>query len=434
MKRNILTFLLPFLLFLTFNGFAKKLYSNIPLVIRGRAISIKELQKTLHDSRGNLSKELLQFYGVTKIMGYIVDKKNNDLILLGQVDTKLPPLYLEDFVVALRNTWLKYAQSKQSTLTYSYPSCSIDPNPQTVQKLQIISRRMLQSLTSKQAESEIKNWHMTCAEPQSVRVMGIPFNSHFAKVMVTADYNMKSLVDGSDSLVTIGFSSLIDMKLREIRDSLLQNKPITVSMNSMQRFWFSSGNNIYEENRDIILIKQCPVILLTEGVYLSRSKKYSTANDIDIVAKKFAEDFSSLYNEISDERPIYRELKNLFLVVALAKVIKFKSSHLQAGLDLSYLLDNFPISNTPVTPRLPGRSTIKEFQMRRDFDRGYQIAQIWLPSCGGVSIDIDMSSKNFIADRTDSLIRQKEIILSSRPSNDQTYWDFQFVLKSDSNN
>jgi len=50
--------------------------------------------------------------GITRIDGYVIDKENHDIILIGETDPKLPTLYLDDFVVALRNVWLKYAKLK----------------------------------------------------------------------------------------------------------------------------------------------------------------------------------------------------------------------------------------------------------------------------------------------------------------------------------
>ena len=109
--------------------------------------------------------------------------------VFGKVDTTSPDLYLEDFVIALRNAWWKYASLKGYTYYYSAPGCSIDPNPKTIQKLQQVGGKILS--TSGEVESSLKQWHAICSQPQKVRVLGIPFDSRFAKVMVDADYYMK---------------------------------------------------------------------------------------------------------------------------------------------------------------------------------------------------------------------------------------------------
>ena len=146
----------------------------------------------------------------------------------------LPPLYLEDFVIALRNAWLKYAPLQGNTYVYSHPGCSIDPNPRTLQRLQAIGQRVRNSSSFAQVENDLRAWHRTCAEPQSVKVMGIPFNTHFAQVMVKADYDMKSMVDGSNSLDIPGLISLTDMTLNQIRQAVTQNKRVSIPFRQLK--------------------------------------------------------------------------------------------------------------------------------------------------------------------------------------------------------
>ena len=71
-----------------------------------------------------------------------------------------------------------------------------------------------------------------------------------------------------------------------------------------------------------------------------------------------------------------------------------------------------------------GLSHVKGFEHRRDFPGGYQIAQLSLPSCGGVSIDIRISKANFVRDKTGRLFELRQAVLKARPSSDALYWDF----------
>jgi hypothetical protein len=45
----------------------------------------------------------------------------------------------------------------------------------------------------------IADWKRECEKDEAVNVFGIPFDTHFAQVMVKADYDLKRLSDGSDS-------------------------------------------------------------------------------------------------------------------------------------------------------------------------------------------------------------------------------------------
>ncbi|MCP4367294.1 MAG: DUF1598 domain-containing protein [Deltaproteobacteria bacterium] len=110
-------------------------------VYKGRAVSLKILQKKVKEcmENGICSDKLLQLSGITKVVGYTIDEKNHDIILIGKVDPNLPPLYLEDFLIALRNAWMKYAEIKDNAKVYEYPGCSIDLRDEVAQQLQQLS-------------------------------------------------------------------------------------------------------------------------------------------------------------------------------------------------------------------------------------------------------------------------------------------------------
>lgn len=96
-----------------------------------RAISLKALQAKLRDCqpKNSCSDKLLRLAGLNTILGFAADETNQDMIFFGQSEPGLPPLYLEDFVIALRNAWMKYAPLEGNVYQYSFPGCSIGPVP-----------------------------------------------------------------------------------------------------------------------------------------------------------------------------------------------------------------------------------------------------------------------------------------------------------------
>ncbi|TSA10228.1 MAG: DUF1598 domain-containing protein [Deltaproteobacteria bacterium] len=387
------------------------------------AFSLKVLQQRLKASPETLRKgEVMHLAGVTKINGYVIDEANHDLILFGEVNPNWPPLYLDDFVVALRNAWLKYATLKGNTYYYSDPGCSIDPNPKVIHELEEIGNQINRRSSIQEINQEIQNWHRVCRSPQQVRVLGIPFNTRFAWVMVKADYDMKQLVDGSDVLDIPGFTSLTEMTMELSRNDVLAGRPISIPLRSMNRFWFHPEKNLYEEDQGVVVIKQSPVILLTEEEHLSKEGEIVGRGAPDPLAHRFAQNFSSQYNHVAQQRPIYSELENLFRFVALARIMKFKSADKEAGLNLSNLLNQYQVQPASVSPQLAGRSNVKEFQHRRDFAGGYQIARLWLPSCGGVGIEIKVSQSLFMKDRSGAITKLRAALLQARPSPEALFW------------
>src|SRR6266566_2707827 len=205
-----------------------------------RAVSLNSLQQKLKACmpRNSCPQEFLQLAGIKRIMGVIADEQNHDLVLFGQTDSNLPPLILEDFVVALRNAWFKYAPLNGNTYEYSHPGCSIDPNPKVVQELQEIGQSFHKGSASGKASKSIDDWNRVCEGSQSVRVLGIPFDTHFAQVLVKADYDMKRLVDGSDAIDIPGLTSVTDMEVEKAQSEIDQHQPISLSAPSLNRFWF----------------------------------------------------------------------------------------------------------------------------------------------------------------------------------------------------
>lgn len=384
-----------------------------------RALSLKVLQERLRICvrSGKCSNDLLKLCGLTKIEGYVLDDASNDLILFGQADPRLPSLYTEDFVIALRNACLKYSELRGNTYYYSNPGCSIDPDPNVMRQLENLAKKIPSNSSSGEITKKMEQWGRICEKPQTVRVFGIPFTTHFAKIMVDADYYMKRLVDGSVSLEIDGFTSLVDMTLNKAKKDILDNQPISIPASSMNRFWFYPGGNEYKYGRGIVRIDKCPVILLTEAQYLSKNNKILGKGKSNALAQQFAEDFSILYSKIAREKPIYSELEGLFRLVALAKIIKYKG--LKKKVDLNYLLNQFQVSQIKINPSLPGIPNVNNFE------------QLWIPSCGGVGIEIEVRAKKFVKEQKDGLAAKlREVILKLRPSLKALFWDYSLEPKA----
>lgn len=399
-----------------------------------RTVSLSNLQEQARRSpKGDYARFLSELSGLKRLLGYIVDDDNKDILLYGLVNPQSTNiLYTEDFCIALRNAWMKYATRNGSTFTYTDPGCSIDPDPETWRKLNEIGGTVNSDQNSNKVENNLKQWRTICEEWQKVRVLGIPFNSRFAATLVTADYDMKILVDGNDSLDIPGFSSLTGMKLDAVRNAVSTRQPISVPLSAMNRFWFYPGSAKYTIDEGIVMITQCPVILLTEEMAFDRKAGRTPVGRIDHLAQKFCDDFSALYSKVSELRPIYRDLEDLFRLVACVKIIRFCEMPekiglnldpvLKNGLDLSPLLDQYQVTEVSVANQLRGRSAIKEFKYTEDTGGGQSIYQLWLESCGGVGIDIDVKKEHFQAP-TPVLRRLKHAILAARPSRTSLFWD-----------
>jgi len=324
---------------------------------------------------------------------------------------------------------MKYAVLKGNTYYYSNPGCSIDPDRQVIQNLEKVGQQILGRTNSEQVERCIDEWYRICQSPQRVRVLGIPFDTRFAQAMVKADYDMKRIVDGYDSLNIPGLISLTDITIEKVKSDIIQGRQVSIPYSSMNRFWFYPGENSYKEDKGVVIIEKFGVVLRSEEEYLTKKGEIKGAGRPEPLANEFTEGFTKKYAEVAKTMPIFAELENLFRFVVLAKIMKFRSSHTEAKFDLTYLLNTFQVPKISVSKQLPGRSHVKRFEHRQDFTGGYQITQLWLPTCGGVDINISVSQSNFVDDTTGRLSALRATVLKARPSPDALFWDFHLCGK-----
>lgn len=387
-----------------------------------RAVSLKILQERLKaaQGRGSYPRELIQLSGLTRISGYIIDGDNQDVLLFGEIEEEFPTLNLDDFVVALRNTYLKYAELKGDTYYYKAPYVSIEPDLQMTNSLRDIGREIFEGSSTESVEYAVERWQELCRSPQSVVIKGIPFHSHFAEVLINADYDMKRLAVGCDDPPISGFTSLADMTLEKVRKDFAKKGTVSFDSSIGNRFWFYPGKILFVEDEGIIQIETVQIVLLTEESYLGRTGQIAGQGKTSKTAEAFASRFTSMYNQLADEMSIYLEFENLFNVFALSKALKYKSSPKKATLDMKYLLDKYTISRNSMNKRLPGKPNVKEFKHRA----GNQKTRVWIPFCGGVNMDFRLGGRNFRRDKTGHLSRLKRAALDARPKPEALAWDF----------
>ena len=389
------------------------------------AVSLRELQNAIVDETRGRSpgKEIAELGGMTRPLGYLIDKETHDLILFGEKDASAPAVFLDDFTVALRNAWLKYARREGGTVYYSDPGCSIDPPPKVIQDLGRLGEEINSAGSTKETDEFIRDWGRICKSPQTVKVVGVPFDSRFGMVMVMADYELKRLVDGSDSLKAKAFWSLTDTTLGRFRSSMQSGANVALTLSFVNRFWFCPGDVVYGKDSEVTVIEQCPIRLLTEEQYQAEGEKLKGRGHAEPLAKAFADNFGRLYDTVAKERPIYRELESLFRLVAIAKMMEYAHAPDAAGIDLGLLLDKHEVASIRVERTLPGRSNVKKFSHREYKDNGYVERHVWLPSCGGVSMEIKPGRAEIQRDKANLLSLAKSI-KHKRPNRQSVTWEF----------
>ena len=169
-----------------------------------RKVSLRQLEGALdsHLKSGTpIPDEMKLLAGLQNIQYVFVYPELQDIVLAGYgegwkvtprgdlvgASTGKPLLLLDDLLVALR-----YArQAAQGGI-----SCSIDPTPEGIERL----RRHVSGLATIGDPQQTGRGIEQALGPQTITVSGIPATTHFAHVLVAADYRMKRLGMNLDEL------------------------------------------------------------------------------------------------------------------------------------------------------------------------------------------------------------------------------------------
>lgn len=391
----------------------------------GIAISLKVIQKKIKECvpKNDCDFSILNLCGATRIFGFVIDSENSDLILIGKKDENLPPLFLEDLVVSLRKEWERYRVVKKGVeyIDMTPAGCSIDPFPEVIKALSRVLDVKFDIFNPEHVAAITQRWNETCELPQKVRVDGIPYDTRFARVMVEADYLMKRIVDGSIDLGIDGLKSLTQMSVQSFGSRGSKN----MFNQTMNRFWFSPGENSFVRDAGAAYIKKSEVILLTEEQYITQKNELADIGRKNSLAEKFSNAFTQKYQEIKKVEPIYEELEGLFRFVALVKLIRHEKAVSRSGIDIEYLLSKFPVKevkNDRIKAGIP-MTRMLESPNRRQFYR----------SCGGVTTNMVVDESSVALDRSGRLMKTRQSVLSYRPSLSALYWNFlNYLIKTDS--
>lgn len=351
-----------------------------------RAVSLNAVAAALRSGSG--VQQASSLCGITRLCGYIPDPDSKDIVLLGVVDPSLPALHIEDLVVALRNVWGAYDRASGRIRYYSDPGCSIDPNPAVIAQLRDFHLPQADISSADALQARTEAWKNIGKQPQNVRVLGVPFDCRFAKVMVDADYYMKRIVNGSVQLGIDGLSSLSEMDVEARRQALRAGKSPNITGGSLSRFWFSPGESTYEVRDGATILRSCEVKLLTEEEYLTEHGVIAQMGRTDPAADQFARSFSQKYDQIGALRPIYKELKALFSFVAVARLMKDDQTDRVAGGALNYLLRGYKMPSTPVSRAVNGLSEVRAVNETVQTPSGPVHLGLIQSTCGGVSMSV----------------------------------------------
>lgn len=238
-------------------------------------------------------------------------------------------LELQDVIVALR----AFPPSGEHTAVISV---SIDPTREGLVRMQqflsAISGRVTPGDAGRIAAGLRENLGL-----QTVTVRGISPKTHFAQVLVEADYRMK--------LIGIGLES----PPVDIGSYVARANSRAVARNALQRWYFVPNYECVRVSDDDLAME-----LVGEGVRLVGENEMVDAGGgragsavVDRASQAFVTAFTAKYPELARKSPVYAQLRNLIDMAIAAAFIQHQDYYGQADwkLELFGREDLLPLEN-----------------------------------------------------------------------------------------
>jgi hypothetical protein len=294
--------------------------------------------------------------------------------------TGRPVLQLEDLLVALR-------AFRGDRRRGGFIGCSIDPSAEGLAKLVKFQKtipRTIPQRRRRQAAQQIGQGMRDSLGMANIRVFGISPKTHFARVLIEADYRMK--------LIGIGLEPP-PVKMNSFASLLRSAKHGT-----LQRWWFTPNYKCVKVTDDLLgmeLVGQ-GVQLLSEDKLVGLDGRLKSGAPANRPSTLYTQAFTKKYPDIAAASPVFAQMRNLIDLLVASAFIKRQRWAERAGWSMSSFGDEqkLPVETLAAPKQIPAAVNV--------FWRG---SRLFAPAGGGVTIRPDeaLLEKNLIADEGDRL-------------------------------
>jgi hypothetical protein len=320
-----------------------------------RFVSLKQLESQIAEARSTgkeIPDAVRYLAGLQRVQYVLVYPDRQDIVLAGPAEgwkvnhlgsvvgatSNRPVLTLDDLMAAIRVA----EQSMHSGI-----SCSIDPTPEGLSRVQQLPPpgRATQGAQSAEMRGQMI---AEALGPQRISVTGVPATSHFARVIVAADFRMKRLAMDFEPAPVDGMPSFLTMAKR--RGNL---------HNAMPRWWLAPMYEPIRRDEDGLAweLRGQGVRCLTEQEFLNDAGQKQKTGRPDATAQKWADAFTKNFEDLSREDSSFGELRNV-MDLAVVGALLFKEGLLEKSrLEAPNLLRDTPLTEFPIPRSVPSQAS-----------------------------------------------------------------------------
>lgn len=305
-----------------------------------RMISLAKLQAAIAESEQTgaaLPDEIRYLAGLQRIEYVFVYPESNDIVIAGPaepwglrddasvvgVNSGRPVVTLDDLVVAFRS--VEPARTEGIT-------CSIEPTAEGRQRLQNLLKRV--TLRPGQDPRGFEPAMREAFGPQLIKLTGVPGDSHYARTLVAADYQMKRIAMALEEAPIEGLPSYLAIAKGQ-RHSAQANP----------RWWMACNYDAMSRTEDKLAWKLSGqgVKTLTDNDLITKAGEAVPANQIDPLAQKWADTMTERFEALAQAQAVFGELRNCIDLSVVATLIVQERLAERAGCDLSMLMGSVDV-------------------------------------------------------------------------------------------
>lgn len=383
-----------------------------------RKVSLTRLEKALAAELaggGKPSDEMRYLAGLTRLQYVFCYPASGDVVIAGPaegwatdaagrvvgIETGSPVLELQDLVVGLR----AFGAGEPATAVIG---CSIDATPEGLARMQQFLRSIGTRADPRDAAhtQRIVDGLRTSLGMHKVRIDGVPPDTHFAQVLVEADYRMKLIGIGLET-PPVAIDSYVD-----------RADPATVSRNALQRWWFVPNYRCARVGAEGLSLE-----LVGRGVQLKNEQELvgldgsrQSTGVASRASEAFVAGFTQQYEELSRKHPVYAQLRNLIDIAVAAAFIQQQDHYGKTGWTAETLGDE---------QKLPVRTYPVPLEVETAVAASWKGNRLMTPVGGGVVIHPleALRPSNRVPDMLGqpSLVRQRVSVDHLEPG--QWWWD-----------
>lgn len=319
----------------------KKPGGDMERAVELRKISLSALEsacsEALAANNGELPDDIKYLGGLQRVQYVFVYPERNDIVLAGPAEawkidevgnvvgetTGRPVLQLDDLLVAFRTV----GNARRGGL-----SCSINPTAQGMQQLNKLLNRQRQIGVTARNRPRLERAMREAFGPQQVSLQGVPVHSHFARVLVAADYRMKRLAMNLDEAPIRDFPSYVELVKRDPSEARLTNP----------RWWMACHYEPLSRSEDGLAweLRGQGVKCLTENDIITADGSAEAAGTSSPIAQEWADSMTEKFEQLAAREPVFAQLRNVMDWCVLAAMIDQYELAAEAGCRLPVLTGN----------------------------------------------------------------------------------------------